>query len=149
MPEVQEAVVQGTLWKHPAAKSHRGLTHVRVISEPAAQSDGGMCRFGGQRPSSVHRPAPRQTSQVQTIWVNTPEGLHLRKCAAIAERVGKYQAKVTLQKGDQSEDAASVLGLMLLAATQGTPLTLSATGPEAELAIRAVVELFDDGSEAA
>ncbi|TVS12998.1 MAG: HPr family phosphocarrier protein, partial [Planctomycetaceae bacterium] len=37
------------------------------------------------------------------------------------------------------EDAASVLSLMLLAATQGTPLTVSATGPEADDAVRAVV----------
>jgi phosphotransferase system HPr (HPr) family protein len=92
-------------------------------------------------------PVPRQTQLVQTVWVNSPEGLHLRKCAAIAELVGKYQARVTLQKGDQSEDAASVLGLMFLAATQGTPLTLSATGPEAELAVRAVVDLLEDPSE--
>ena len=96
---------------------------------------------------TLQYPVPRQTQLVQTVWVNTPEGLHLRKCAAIAELVGKYQARVTLQKGDQSEDAASVLGMMFLAATQGTPLTLSATGPEAELAVRAVVELFEDPSE--
>ena len=92
-------------------------------------------------------PSPRRTQWVQTVWVNTPEGLHLRKCAAIAEMVGRYQASVTLQKGDHSEDAASVLSLMLLAATQGTPLTVSATGPEAELAVRAVVDLFEDSSE--
>ncbi|TVS14745.1 MAG: HPr family phosphocarrier protein [Planctomycetaceae bacterium] len=90
---------------------------------------------------------PRRTQWVQTVWVNTPEGLHLRKCAAIAELVGKYQARVRLQKDDHSEDAASVLSLMLLAATQGTPLTVSATGPEAELAVRAVVELFDEVGE--
>jgi hypothetical protein len=43
-------------------------------------------------------PVPRQAQLVQTVWVNTPEGLHLRKCAAIAELVGKYEARVTLQK---------------------------------------------------
>jgi phosphotransferase system HPr (HPr) family protein len=89
-------------------------------------------------------PVPRQTQLVRTVWVNTPEGLHLRWCAAIAKLVGNYQARVTVQKGDQSEDAASVLSLMLLAATQGTPLTVVATGPEAELAVQAVVDLFED-----
>jgi phosphocarrier protein HPr len=149
MLDVQGAVAPGTLWERLATKPYLGLTHVPVRSEPIPESDGGMCRFVEQRPSAGQYSPPRQTQLVQTIRVNTPEGLHLRKCAAIAELVGKYQARVRLQKGDQSEDAASVLGLMLLAATQGTPLTLSATGPEAELAVRAVVALFDDGGEVA
>ncbi len=88
-----------------------------------------------------------QSQWVQTVWVKAPEGLHLRKCAAIAELVSQFQARVTLQQGDRSEDAASVLGLMLLAATQGTSLTLSATGPEAEEAFRAVVQLFGEDGE--
>jgi phosphocarrier protein HPr len=96
---------------------------------------------------TLQYPDSRQPQLVQTVWVNTPEGLHLRKCAAIAELVLKYQARVTLQKGDHSEDAASVLGLMLLAAAHGTPLTVSATGPEADDAVRAVVALFDEVGE--
>jgi phosphotransferase system HPr (HPr) family protein len=115
-----------------------------LISEPFSESDGGMCPFVDQRPSASQYLDPRPTQLVRIVRVNTPEGLHMRKCAAIAELVGRYQATVTLQKGDQSEDAASVLGLMLLAATEGTPLTVVATGPEAELAVQAVVDLFED-----
>ncbi len=115
MLDVQDAVAQGTLWESLATKSHLGLTHVPVASESFPESDGGMRPFVDQRPSASQCPDPRRTQWVQTVWVNTPEGLHLRRCAAIAELVGNYQARVTLQKGDQSEDAASVLGLMLLA----------------------------------
>jgi phosphocarrier protein len=146
MPEVQDAVVQGTLWERLTTKPYLGLPHVPVMSEPTPKSDGGMCSFVEQRPSAGPYRAARPTQLVQTVRVNTPEGLHLRKCAAIAQLVAKYQARVRLQKDDQSEDAASVLGLMLLAATHGTSLTLSATGPEAELAVRAVVALFEDAS---
>ena len=147
MPEVQDGITQGTLWESLATKSHLGLTHVPVVSEALAERDRSMGPFVAPRPSASQYSAPHRTQWVQTVWVNTPEGLHLRKCAAIAEMVGRYQARVTLQKGDHSEDAASVLSLMLLAATQGTPLTVSATGPEAERAVRAVVELFEDSSE--
>ena len=147
MLDVQDSVAQGTLWESLATKSHLGLTHVPVASESFPESEGGMRPFVAQRRSASQYPDPRRTRLVQTVWVNTPEGLHLRRCAAIAELVGNYQAGVTLQKGDHSEDAASVLGLMLLAATQGTPLTVSATGPQAELAVRAVVDLFEDPSE--
>jgi phosphocarrier protein HPr len=150
MPDVQDAVVQGTLWESLATRTHLGLTYVPVLSEHSErfpEGDGGMCPVEEQYPSVGQSPDPRQPQFVQTVWVSTPEGLHLRKCAAIAELVGQYQARVTLQKGDHAEDAASVLGLMMLAATQGTPLTLSATGPEAEDAFRAVVQLFDETGE--
>jgi phosphotransferase system HPr (HPr) family protein len=51
-------------------------------------------------------------------------------------------AKVTIQKGSQFADAAIILDLLMLAASQGTELVLSATGPEAEKALEAVAGLF-------
>jgi phosphotransferase system HPr (HPr) family protein len=67
----------------------------------------------------------------------------MRKCLAIVQLVGKLQARVTIQKDDKCEDAASILGLMMLAAEQGEQIQLSATGPDAEEAIRAIIELLD------
>lgn len=147
MPDVQDVLVQETLWESVATKSYLGLTHVRVHSEPFPESSRDLGPVMGPRRSVNRYPDPRSSHCEQTVWVSNPEGLHLRQCAAIAELVGQYQAKVTVHKGDQSENAASVLGLMLLAATQGTRLTLSATGPEAEEAVRALVELFDAAGE--
>ena len=49
---------------------------------------------------------------------------------------------MTIQNGTQFANAGSVMDLLLLAATQGTKLVLSATGPEAEEALEAVVGLF-------
>jgi phosphotransferase system HPr (HPr) family protein len=56
--------------------------------------------------------------------------------------VGRHLAKVTIQKGSQLADAASILDLLMLAASQGTELVLSATGPEADDALEAVAGLF-------
>jgi phosphotransferase system HPr-like phosphotransfer protein len=47
-----------------------------------------------------------------------------------------------IQKGSQFADAANVLDLLSLAATHGTELVLTATGPEAEEALEAVAGLF-------
>jgi hypothetical protein len=140
MPDVQGAVVHGTLWESLATKSHLGLTHVPVRSEPIPESDGGMCPFVEQRPSAGQYPDPRQPN-----WCR-PSGSTHRKdstCGSVPplrnlwEVSGQGYAAEGRPVGGRRQRSR----LMLLAATQGTPLTLSATGPEAELAVRAVVDL--------
>jgi phosphocarrier protein len=78
----------------------------------------------------------------RTMHVRNRYGLHLRVCSAIVTAVGRYQADVRIQKDSQSADAASIFDLMLLAASQGTRLVLSATGDEAEEALEAVAGLL-------
>ena len=73
--------------------------------------------------------------------VRNPNGLHLRACLALVEIVRQHDAQVTIHKDGQAEDAASVLGLLTLAAMPGTELHLSATGPAAQAALDAVAVL--------
>ena len=72
-------------------------------------------------------------------------GLHARPAAQIAEAVGALSAEVTVDCGDRSADAASSLELMTLQAGQGMELRVSATGPDAELAVKAVLDLVRTG----
>lgn len=76
------------------------------------------------------------------VQVSNPEGLHLRPCLAIVQAVSRYHADVHIHKGGQTEDASSMLGLLSLGAGPGHELQLSASGPEAELALDAVSGLF-------
>ena len=46
-------------------------------------------------------------------------------------------------KGQQSVDGKSIMQVMMLAATQGTELTITATGPDAESAVQYLRELVD------
>jgi phosphocarrier protein HPr len=80
----------------------------------------------------------------RTVVVTNRHGLHARPCSAIVNTVGRHQANVTIQKSSQAVDASSVLDLMTLAATQGTELVISATGPEAAEALETLVRLFAD-----
>lgn len=82
-----------------------------------------------------------QASLTRMVSVGNPSGLHLRTCASVAAAARKHQAQVTIQKDSQTEDAASMLGLLSLAAGQGTKLLLSATGPEAQQALDALAAL--------
>jgi phosphocarrier protein HPr len=83
------------------------------------------------------------------VHITDPQGLHLRPCSAIARTVGRYQAVVTVQKGSQAVAAASIFGLLSLAAAVGTRLVVSATGPDAREALQAVVELLSTEQELA
>ena len=80
-----------------------------------------------------------------TVVVTNPLGLHVRPCLAIVNTVRQFKAVVKIRNGKQADDATSMLQLMTLAAGQGTELTVSAKGPEAEQALDALTELFAAG----
>jgi dihydroxyacetone kinase phosphotransfer subunit len=75
------------------------------------------------------------------VEVINPQGLHARPAAQIATAVGALAAEVEVEAGGRRADAASSLELMTLAAGQGTEITVSATGADAEQAIATVSEL--------
>nr|WP_306442118.1 HPr family phosphocarrier protein [Nocardioides agariphilus] len=79
-------------------------------------------------------------ASVRLTLVN-PQGLHARPAAQIATAVGALAAEVAVEAGGRRADAASSLELMTLAAGQGTEITVSATGADAEQAIATVSEL--------
>lgn len=76
------------------------------------------------------------------VIVTNRDGLHARPTVIIVNTVGKYRANVTIRKGGQAGDASSAIDVLSLAATQGTELILSATGPDAAEVLEALDHLF-------
>lgn len=71
-------------------------------------------------------------------------GLHARAAAKFVEVASRFTAEVTVTNADESVSGKSILGLMMLAAGQGTQLELVAVGPDAEEAIDALAALVAD-----
>jgi phosphotransferase system HPr (HPr) family protein len=69
-------------------------------------------------------------------------GLHARPSLAVAETVRSYQSRVLIRSNKQEADAASVLQLLSLGAAQGSVLTLTAKGPDADQVLEALRQLF-------
>lgn len=69
-------------------------------------------------------------------------GLHARASARFVQLVGSYDAQVTVEKDGISVGGTSIMGLMMLAATPGCCIRVSASGPEAEAVIDALEELI-------
>lgn len=71
-------------------------------------------------------------------------GLHARAAAKLVQTAGNFDSRLWLVKGGEEVDAKSILGLLLLAAGQGTTVTLRADGEDERAAIDAVSELIAD-----
>ncbi len=71
-------------------------------------------------------------------------GLHARASARLVETANQYESEVVLiTDAQQHANAKSIMGLMLLAAKQGTPIELQAEGEDAESALDAVEQLIN------
>jgi phosphocarrier protein len=68
-------------------------------------------------------------------------GLHARAAARFVETASRFAAEVTVANGEETVSGKSILGLMMLAAAEGTTLTVVAAGTDADQAIDALSEL--------
>jgi phosphotransferase system HPr (HPr) family protein len=76
------------------------------------------------------------------VIITDPLGFHMRPLTAFAQRAGQFKSTVTLAKDDQRVNGKSPLELMLLAAAQGTEITLEVSGTDAETALEVLAELL-------
>lgn len=71
-------------------------------------------------------------------------GLHARAAAKVVHTASDFDSRIFLGIDGEEVNAKSILGLLTLAATQGTPLTLRADGPDEDEAVEAISNLFAD-----
>ena len=71
-------------------------------------------------------------------------GLHARAAAKLVKLTAGFESVITLNLDEKQVDAKSIMGVMMLAATQGTALKLVVDGEDAESARDAIRDLFTD-----
>jgi phosphocarrier protein len=86
-------------------------------------------------------PAASKSLSVKAEITNK-RGLHARASAKFVETVARYSCEVTVSKDGTKVSGRSIMGLMMLGAGPGSQIELSADGPEAEAAIRALLSLI-------
>ena len=72
-------------------------------------------------------------------------GLHARAAARFVRTASEYESIVTVSKDDTTIDGKSILGILFLAASAGSIITISATGKDEGDAIEALVDLIANG----
>ncbi|RRJ83716.1 HPr family phosphocarrier protein [Aestuariirhabdus litorea] len=71
-------------------------------------------------------------------------GLHARAASKFVTTAAAFGSKVEVGKGDSLVDGKSIMSVMLLAASQGTELTLRISGDDEERALQAISDLVND-----
>jgi phosphocarrier protein len=68
--------------------------------------------------------------QERTYEIKNKLGLHARPTALFVQVTSKYQSSIRVTKDDQEVDGKSIMGLLTLAAEQGSFLKIVADGPD-------------------
>lgn len=79
----------------------------------------------------------------QDVTVSNRLGLHARAAAKLVQTVQPFRSTVMLINNDREVNAKSIMGVMMLAAGQGTIVTIRVDGDDEDAALAAVINLFE------
>ena len=82
-------------------------------------------------------------AQLSLLIVNE-KGLHARASAKFVEVVEEFDASAQVTREDMSVSGDSIMGLLMLAASRGTTITVETSGPQAEALGMALTKLVAD-----
>ncbi|MEE4272169.1 MAG: HPr family phosphocarrier protein [Thermoanaerobaculales bacterium] len=80
----------------------------------------------------------------QKVMISNKLGLHARAAAKLVHMANTFSSEVYIGGEHEEVNAKSILGLLTLAASKGTTVTVRADGPDEEVAVCSLVELFQD-----
>jgi phosphocarrier protein HPr len=78
------------------------------------------------------------------LLIINKRGLHARASAKFVQTVNGFDAAVSVSKDGTTVGGTSIMGLMMLAASPGCSISVTATGNQAEAVIQALVSLVAD-----
>jgi phosphocarrier protein HPr len=79
-----------------------------------------------------------------TFEVVNKLGMHARAATKLVQMASRYRAEVHIEKDGHMANAKSVMGVLLLCGHQGSRVTVSAKGDDAEEAVAAIGQLIAD-----
>ncbi|MEM9081961.1 MAG: HPr family phosphocarrier protein [Planctomycetota bacterium] len=83
------------------------------------------------------------------VTIKNRLGLHARPAMSLVDTASRFDAQVNVRRVDDASgelvDAKSIMQVMMLAATQGTELEITASGGDAEKACSEIKSLVDRG----
>jgi phosphocarrier protein len=83
------------------------------------------------------------------VSVANPLGIHARPSALVVRKAARFKADIYLSKEDVRRiNGKSIMGVMMLAAEQGSQVTIEAVGEDASAAVDALAELLQSDFEA-
>jgi phosphocarrier protein len=81
------------------------------------------------------------------VTVKNRAGIHARPAGMIVTLANKFASQIFLEKDNDKINAKSIMGLITLGVLCNTTVRVSATGPDEEAAVDALVKLIDNRFE--
>src|SRR4030095_15377739 len=100
-----------------------------------------ICAFTSSTAISISESMSRI---VKKIEIRNKLGLHARAAALLVQTVNKFSAQVTFPKDGQTTGGRSIMGVLTLAATQGSKIQVEANGDDAERTVKAIERLIEN-----
>ena len=85
----------------------------------------------------------RKLTAKKEVEVQNKLGLHARPCSKFVKLASSFKCEVWVSKDDESVNGKSIMGLMMLAAGQGSKLLITAEGADANEALIALEKLMN------
>jgi len=82
------------------------------------------------------------------LTIPNEDGLHARPAAKFVKLASRFDCEVWVEKDDEEINGKSIMGLMMLAAAQGSVIKVSTEGADAEAALEKLSALVNSGFEA-
>ncbi len=87
--------------------------------------------------------------QEVSLRIRNRLGLHARPAAEFVKVAGRHSADIRVAKDDLEVNGKSIMGVLMLAAEQGTEITIRASGDDASEALEALSDLVRRGFDEA
>jgi phosphocarrier protein len=81
----------------------------------------------------------------RSVTVVNALGLHARAAARFVHVATRFESQIRVGRDTKVMDGKSILGILLLAASRGTMLTVSATGVDETDAVNTLIALVESG----
>jgi len=81
--------------------------------------------------------------ETQTFTIRNRLGLHARAAALLVKTANRFVSEVTLEKDGLEVNGKSIMGILMLAASRGSKITLKVNGKDSAQAIQTLGKLFE------
>jgi phosphocarrier protein HPr len=82
--------------------------------------------------------------EIQTFTIRNRLGLHARAAALLVKTAHRFTSEVILEKDGIEVNGKSIMGILMLAASKGSKVTLKVEGKDSALAIQTLGRLIED-----
>ena len=81
---------------------------------------------------------------VQTFTIKNRLGLHARAAALLVKTANKFASELTIEKDGLEVNGKSIMGILMLAASKGTKITLKVEGRDSVQALQTLGKLIEN-----